>query len=122
MSLIFKPHTLTPKPASQVVNTGTDKSVEPPVYTASTNITGQVTPKAAQTMFEQFGVELTRPHLLLCDTEHLASLVVGDRLIGVLPALLTGRIFQIAAPARVHAAGIMGDHLSVALEELDFAS
>lgn len=122
MSLIFKPHTLTPKPASQAVNTGTDKSVEPPVYTAATNITGQVTPKSAQAMLERFGVDLAKPHLFLCDTDHLASLVVGDRLIGVSPALLAGRIFQIAAPARVHAAGIMGDHVSVALEELDFAS
>lgn len=114
MALALKPHTFTIQALAE--DTEPDGGVLPvTVQSETTGLRGQITPKTAEAGFRATGLELSRPHKLLMDSDPDGLLRVGNRV------LYGTRIFRIAAPIRVHDAVGTADHVSVMLDELDYA-
>jgi hypothetical protein len=114
--MIFKPHAFTRRASTEEVNA--ELVVAGVRYGAATAYTGQITPESPSRVFEDWGVELQRPHLLLVDLADGQSWEPGD--------LITygSRNFKISAPVRIFDSGgivASADHCAMIMEELQYA-
>lgn len=103
--MISKPHTLTIRQESR---DGLG-SIE---YGTATTVRGQITPANQTKVFEEYGVESTRPHLLITGLDAESLLNVG--------ALVSysARRFKVATPASRFDIGNAASHASCVIEEI----
>lgn len=104
--MILKPNTVTVYP--KVVSSASVES-----YGAGVSIKCQITPMGQGAVLRDYGLELSRPHLLLTDANSV--LTVSSKVV------FGTRAFRIITPPAVYSFGRSADHASVVLEELDHA-
>ena len=111
MSLRLRPHTVTvyaPEPVtSGNVATGVDWSSN------GQEVRCQVTPEKPSTLFESYGMETRRPHVLLCDITDAVHFVINARV-----ALGTRRFKVLSLPENWNAE-TSTSFAQMFLEELD---
>ena len=93
MALPRKPHTLTFAPVTEPLDA--ENVVQPPTEGNAVSIQGQLTPLTSQAAFDRFGVELSRPHLWMCDDTDSSSIKVGYR------ATYGSRKFEVKSPPMI---------------------
>lgn len=112
MALRKLPHSVSIWPMVETI--AADKSTT--VAWPSASVQGMpcmILPKSFTTAYNEAGVEIVRPHKLLCDLTYLPDLQVGARIV------YGSRIFKVATQPENHNAGNAADYASVMLEELD---
>jgi hypothetical protein len=87
----------------------------PTIGSASAPFACQITPGTPESVFNDFGIELKRPHMMIVPVSMLSSIQVGARVV------MGSRAFSVQAPPQIYSLGLSTDHLTVALEELEFA-
>lgn len=78
MPLLRRPHTASVLDAENLVHGA--GAVVGATRTAAQTVRGQLTPISASTAFEQWGIELQRPHLWLCNESDDGKFKEGDYL------------------------------------------
>jgi hypothetical protein len=109
MALRRKPHALTVYP---VDNTKTGPRVDAPSEDTAYTLHGQITPMSSEQVYQAFGIELKRPHLLLLDEADGRSLKVGWRIV------FDSRTFNVSSPPMVWNAGLTTNCCQIALEQV----
>ena len=110
--ILLKPHTLTRKVASPTVVAGNVAIGVDHDLTEQT-VRGQLTPLTGQTLYESFGVEFNRPHLLLADVSELEYFTLNDRW------TMGSREFRVAVEPQIWNAETATSCIAVGMEELD---
>lgn len=78
MSLAFKPHSIA---IYAITDTADSQSVAAnPTDGAATTVYGQVTPLTAAEAFDKYGVDASRPYLVLTDA-NAATVTVGQKVV-----------------------------------------
>lgn len=114
--MIFKPHTFTRRSSTSQV--GGDLVVGGKAYGVATSYTGQITPLAANAVYEAWGVNLNRPHLLLADLTDAQDWKVGDLI------TMGTRFFKVETPVKIWDSGgvvASADHCEIVIEEMQYA-
>jgi hypothetical protein len=104
--MVYKPHTVTIKAETRDGAGGTSLG-------SARTILCQVTPMSQGKTYQEYGIELSRPHLLMADKSEANYLQIG--------ALVTygSRKFKIMTPPATYDFGTAADHVSVVIEEVD---
>lgn len=110
MPLILTPHTITIAPAIQNVSGGRANAV---TYGTPYTVLGQITPASASADWLNFGVQTTENYKMLLNISDAAAVKVGD--------LVTcqGSSYKVAAKPKLSQAGLITDHASISLEQVD---
>lgn len=111
MPLFRKPHTLTLIEAVELVDGGGVVETTDHEATAVT-VRGQVTPESAATVFERYGVEVSRPHLFMFNTADVDLVQIGNRF------ALGARTFVVRAGPNIWNAESRTEHATAILEEI----
>ncbi len=104
--MIYKPHSITIKPETRVVDGGTS-------FGTAHSLKCQITPMAQGKVIQDYGFEVERPHLLMADKTEANYLQIG-----YLVSLGTRR-FKVKTMAATYDFGNAADHCSCLLEEID---
>ncbi len=112
MPLRRTPHTFIHNAIADDV--AADKSVETPTYTlVGTTSKGQITTMTPAEAWDAFGVEVKRPHVLLCSVAKAQAIGLGDEII------YDSREFRVVAMPLIRDAAQRTNHGKVLLEERD---
>jgi hypothetical protein len=103
--MIYKPHSFTIRQESR-------DGLATVSYGAATTVAGQITPANQTKVMEEYGVETSRPHLLMADDSQASLMNVG--------ALVSygSRRFKIAAPPAIFDIGNAASHASCVIDEI----
>ena len=112
MPLKKKPHTLSFTPVSESVDSSW--VAQPPSEGTAVSVDGQLTPISSQSAFERFGVELSRPHLWMCDDTDASSIKVGYK------ATVGSREFFVKSPPMIWDAIASISCMECVLEEKEY--
>lgn len=101
--MISKPHTFTIRQESR------DETIS---YGSAVSLSGQITPANQTRVMEEYGVETSRPHLLIAGLDAESYLNIG--------ALVSynARRFKIVTPASRFDIGNAASHASCVMEEI----
>ena len=112
MALRKKPHTLSFTPVTETTNGSYE--VQPAAEGTAVSVDGQLTPISSQAAFERFGVELSRPHLWMCDDTDASSIKVGYK------ATVGSREFFVKSPPMIWDAIASISCMECILEEREY--
>jgi hypothetical protein len=104
--MLYKPHTVTIKAESRDGAGGTSLGT-------SHTLKCQITPMAQTKAYEDWGVEVKRPHLLMADKSAAPYIEIG--------ALVSwgSRRFKVSTTPAIYDFGYAADHLAAVIEEVD---
>ena len=108
----FAPHTVTVQSYTDDVQAS--KGVKAPTRGTSTSVPGQLTPKTPLSTFQNWGIELQRPHEFYCELSYAQYFIQGYKV------NFNGRTFIVSAPIAYFDVGLGADHCKVLLEEQQF--
>lgn len=103
--MISKPHTFTIRQESR-------DGLATASYGSASTVMGQITPANQTRVMEEYGVETSRPHLLMADTSANVYMNIG--------ALVSygSRRFKIVTPPSTFDIGNAASHASCVIEEI----